>query len=258
MVYKEKILKDISTFWLTVFGAGLLSVLWLADRQAVVKLESARSDVRRLEAAVDGSEAALDELRDLREIKLKEVRNYKEALKNQARSKKSVYEGGAALQEEKRLLEKQLEIITTYIEIKEETGKISLMRGDHALKDYPFSYSPLKVFGPAAQEMPALTRIISKERFANPERGKVQEIDGKISWEPPQVGKDARSGGLGEYVIFTDSPLIIHGPPPKKELHNAYPHICAGLTAYAAKGLFDNTFIGTKILYEKKKKGKAP
>lgn len=250
---REIFRRKISAAWLLALAAGLLPVLWFADRQAAVKLETLRADVRRLEEGVAASGAALEELRALRELKFKDVSDYKKALRNRALSKKSVYEASAALQEEKRLLEKQLEIITTYLEIKEETGKICLMRGDHVIKDYPFSYSPLKIFGPAAQNMPSGARIVSKERFAHPERGKVQEVDGKIVWEPPQAGKDARSGGLGEYVIFTDSPLVIHGPPPNKELHDAFPHICAGVTAYSAKRLFENTYIGTKILYEKKK-----
>ena len=82
----------------------------------------------------------------------------------------------------------------------------------------------------------------------------MEEVDGKISWEPPQVGKDPRSGGLGEFVLFTDGPLIIHGPAPKKELHAAFPHVCPGVTAYTAQRLFENVFVGTKIVYTKKKK----
>ncbi|MFA6433919.1 MAG: L,D-transpeptidase [Elusimicrobiales bacterium] len=253
MALKDEKFREIYAAWSVAAGAAFLAVLWFADHRTTLKLNAARADAGRLEEEAAASGAALEELRVLRELKVKDVNDYKEALKNRARSKKTVYEAGAALQEEKRLLEKQLEIMTTYVDINEETGKILLMRGDHALKDYPFSYLPLRVFGPAGRNMPPVARIISKERYAHPERGKVQEKDGKITWEPPQVGSDPRSGGLGEYVLFTDSPLIVHGPPPNKKLHEAFPHVCAGVSVHAARSLFENTFIGTKILYEKKK-----
>jgi len=237
-------------------AAVLLPLLWYADRAMAEKLAEARAGLERLGPTVAASGVSLENLRVLRDLKLGDLENYKKSLKDRARSKKSVYEVGVALQEEKRLLEKQLEIMTTYLQIKEKTGRIYLMRGDLALIDLPFSYSPFKSFG-AAPVMPASARIVSKERFAHPQRGSVKETDGKISWEPPQVGKDPRSGGLGEYVLFTDGPLIIHGPPPKKALHDAYPHVCAGLTAYAARRLFDSSFIGTKIIYEAEKKKPA-
>ncbi|HNW43527.1 MAG TPA: hypothetical protein PKI19_03425 [Elusimicrobiales bacterium] len=246
--------KELPRGSLPALAGGLLALLWLAGSGLGAKLAQVRADAARLEAAVPGSAAALEELRVLRDLKLNDAANYKTALKELARSKRAVYDTGASLQEEKRLLEKQLEIMTTYLEIKEETGKISLMRGDHSLNDYPFSYAPLKIFGADAGAMPGTARIISKERYAQPQRGKVEEVNGKISWEPPQTGTDPRSGALGQFVLFTDGPLILHGPAPKKALHDAFPHACAGVTAYTAQKLFDNTFIGTKILYTRKKK----
>ncbi|HBA60524.1 MAG TPA: hypothetical protein DCZ92_06850 [Elusimicrobia bacterium] len=256
MELKEKLPGKLRGPLLAVLGAALLALLWYADREVTSRLAAARADLARLEASVAVSSASLEDLRAMRDLKLKDLADHKKALMDRARSKKAVYETGVALQEEKRLLEKQLEIMTTYLQIKEETGKISLMRGDHSLKDFPFSFTPPKAFGGAAN-MPASARVVSKERFAHPERGKVQADDGKLTWEPPQVGKDPRSGGLGEYVLFTDGPLIVHGPPPNKTLHEAYPHICAGVTAYTAKRLFESTFIGTKIIYEAKKKTPA-
>lgn len=248
------LMTEIPSVVLKALGAALLALLWLAGSRLAAKLETVRPDAARTEAAVADSGAALEELRVLRDLKLRDVDNYKKALKDLAKSKTAVYEAGASLQEEKRLLEKQLEIMTTYLELNEETGKIALMRGDHSLKDYPFQYSPLKSFGPGRQAMPAAARIISKERYAHPERGRVEEADGKLTWEPPQVGKDPRSGGLGEFVLFTDGPLIIHGPAPQKKLHEAFPHVCPGVTAYAARALYENVFVGTKIVLVKKKR----
>jgi lipoprotein-anchoring transpeptidase ErfK/SrfK len=132
---------------------------------------------------------------------------------------------------------------------------VRIMRGDNSQKDLPLA-GPLKVY-PSSGTVPGTMRAVSKERFANPTRARVEQKDGKLDWEPPQVGTDPRSGALGEYVVFTDGPLVLHGPPPKKKLHEAYPHACAGLTAAAAKRLYDSSFIGTRIIYRKAKKAAA-
>ncbi|OGR87547.1 MAG: hypothetical protein A2021_04650 [Elusimicrobia bacterium GWF2_52_66] len=249
MELKKTLQKKIPRVYVLALGAGIAAFLWFGDSKITARLRIVQSDVERMEDSLETSGAVLEELRFLKELRLEDAARYKKELKGLAKSSKAVYDAGVSLQEEKRLLEKQLEIMTTYLEINEETGKISIMRGDHSLKDCPFSYSPLRLFGNGTENMPPSARVVSKERFAQPQRGKVEEIDGKISWEPPQAGKDPRSGGLGEFVIFTDSPLVIHGPPLKQELHEAYTHVCAGVTAYTAKKLFENTFIGTKILY---------
>lgn len=249
----ENIAKEIPEGLLLALAAGALVLLWLAGSQVSVKAGIVRADAASLAQAVTTSASALEELRAIKDLKLRDAENNKNTLKAMAKSKKIVYAAGMSLQEEKRLLEKQLEIMTSYLEIKEETGKISLMRGDHSLKDYPLRYSPVRFFGPGKQAMPSYSRIVSKERYAHPQRGKVEELNGNISWEPPQAGKDPRSGGLGAFVIFTDGPLVLHGPAPKKELHEAFPHACAGISAYAAQKLFENSFIGNKILYTAKK-----
>jgi len=247
---KEKLNKEIPGGYMLALGAVLAALFLFADREIAARIKIIQADIRLMESAVEASGASLEELRVLRDLKSRDAVKYKEALKGVAKSRKGAYDAGFSLQEEKRLLEKQLEIMTTYLAINEETGHISLMRGDHSLKDFPFSYSPLRLFGNGTKRMPFSARVVSKERFAQPERGKVEESNGRLTWSPPQVGKDPRSGGLGEFVIFTDSPLVVHGPPLKKEMHEAYPHICAGVTAYTAKKIFESAFIGAKILYQ--------
>ena len=246
---KETLWGRIPRVYALVSGAVITVLLWSAGHEMAGQLQSVKEDAERLERAAAVSGAALENLRALKESRSEDAQWYKKELKKLARSSKTVYDTGVSLQEEKRLLEKQLEIMTTYLEVSEKTAKISIMRGGRSLYDCPFSYSPLKLFGDGIKNMPRSARIISKERFAHPQRGKVEEINGKVSWEPPQAGKDPRSGGLGEFVIFTDGPLVIHGAPPKKELHERFPHACAGVSAYSAKKLFENTFIGTKIIY---------
>lgn len=249
-------LKNTVPPWVAAALALALALgLWLAGSYGASALRRARADLKGAEKAAESSAAALDQVRELNELRARDIGNYKKALLDMAGSKKIAYEAGLSLQEEKRLLEKQLEIMTTWLDIREDSGKISLMRGDNSLKDLAFD-TPLRAYGGAAA-MPAALRVTSKERFANPQRGKVEQQGGKISWEPPQAGADPRSGALGEYVMFTDGPLILHGPPPNKALHVAYPHVCAGLTTAAARRLYESSYIGTKITYTRKKTSPA-
>lgn len=240
-------LKRIKPAHLLAAAVAILAVVDFALTRRVLKT-SAGLPAR--EQAMENSNNAIEELRTMAELKSLDIKKYRDALQNMAKSKKAIYDAGLSLQEEKRLLEKQLEIMTTYLEVDENTGKIRLMRGDHALKDYPFAYVPLKALGKEAKGMPPSLRVVSKERFSQPERGKVEETGGSLTWNPPQVGKDVRSNALGEYVIFTDSRLILHAPPKKNEEHELFPHLCAGITYYSAKKLYERTFIGTKILYK--------
>lgn len=230
--------------------AAAVVMLAAADLIITRRVLKTSTGLPAMEQSMEASNNSIEELRTMAELQSRDMKKYRDALKGMAKSKKAVYDTGLSLQEEKRLLEKQLEIMTTYLEVDENTGKIYLMRGDHALKDYPFSYVPLKSIGPEAGPASPALRIVSKERFAQPERGRVEQADGEITWNPPQVGKDARSSALGEYVIFTDSRFILHAPPKKNAEHELFPHLCAGITLYTAKKLYANTFIGTKILYK--------
>ena len=115
------------------------------------------------------------------------------------------------------------------------------------MQGHLISYIPLRSFGGAPGTLPATVRIISKERFAHPERGKSEEVNGTLQWVPPQVGTSVRSNALGEFVIFTNSALILHGPPLDAETHEKFPHICLGLDQEAARRLYRGSFIGTKI-----------
>jgi hypothetical protein len=62
------------------------------------------------------------------------------------------------------------------------------------------------------------------------------------------VGTSVRSNALGEYVLFTNSKLVLHGPPRNAADHEAFPHLCLGLSLDAARNLYRHSFIGTKIL----------
>jgi len=151
------------------------------------------------------------------------------------------------LQEEKRLLEKQWEIMITYLMVDGVSQRIKLMRGTQVIESYDIIFGIPQVFGDELKPSPNVVRMTSKERFAHPERGKSEKIGDQLVWNPPQVGTSVRSNSLGEYVMFTNSDLILHGPPLKKEDHQAFPHTCLGLPLSTAKTLYQKTFIGTKI-----------
>jgi len=219
------------------------------NRLALEQTAALGDTVIMTEEAVERMDIELERMREFKNLRSRDLRRYKEMMMSTARSKKVVLETGISLQEEKRLLEKQLEIMSVYLNVDELSGKIYLMRGDHVIKDFPIMYKGLKNLGGISPKMPKVATITSKERFAQPERGKVEEINGVIKWTPPQMDSDKRSNAFGEYVIFTDSPLILHGPPLKPQMHDAYPHMCAGITLYSAKRLYDSTFVGTKIIF---------
>jgi len=123
------------------------------------------------------------------------------------------------------------------------------MRGEEAVEGYPLYFGIPQIFGGGdVKRLPNVVKITSKERFAHPERGKVDKENGALVWTPPQVGTSIRSNALGEYVMFTDSGLVLHGPPLKKEEHEKFPHVCLGLPLSTAKALYRKSYIGTKIL----------
>ncbi|MFH1618756.1 MAG: hypothetical protein ABIG11_02525 [bacterium] len=234
-------------------GTAALVFLWFCGTYVSRREALLKQELCRLEALSSSFRVGLEELNSTRELRYKNVRNYRKTVAAIAKSSSKVFAEGFSLQEEKRLLEKVLEIVDTSLEMDLDSGKIHLMRRKLAVKEYPMQNPGLKPSGKKAGSMPVSCRIISKERFAQPERGKVEETEGKIVWKPPQAGTSPRSAGLGEYVIFTDSPLIFHAPASNAALHDTYPHFCAGLTLYSARRLYKSSFIGNRIVFKQTK-----
>ncbi len=200
-----------------------------------------------LSHTLDQTAAAREHMTSLEMLKTADLERLKAGLSGSAQSQKSLFESGLSLQEERRLLEKQLEIMTTTLLINPALQRVFLMRAEQPLQSYLISYIPLRSFGGAPGALPSTVRIVSKERFAHPERGKSEEVNGTLQWVPPQVGTSVRSNALGEYVIFTNSALILHGPPVNAEDHERFPHICLGLDQEAARKLYRASFIGTRV-----------
>ena len=247
MTFIEKIHESAGPGWLLAAGGIILALLLAVNARVSRQLSDIKKDIRTAEEAGRRSSVYAEELRSARERKAKAAKDVKAALTDMTAAKKMIYEAGLSLQEEKRLLEKQLEIMTTYLEVDGEAAKIHLLRGDQTLKSFGFS-APLRALGGEKAAAPALYRITAKERFASLERGKAEKTAAGLNWDPPQTGQGRRDSPLGEYVVFTDGPLVLHAPVPNAALHNAYPHLCAGLTLYSAKRLYESVFIGNKLL----------
>jgi hypothetical protein len=228
-----------------LLGAHLVGS-WLRDRSA-----EGERDWRFLAEQRDRAVAATADLQTLRDFKSRDVSRLKASMAGLTRSKRDFFETGLALQEEKRLLEKQWAIMTTYLLIDIPEKKIRLMRGDQALESFSVSYASA-AFGGLDKALPYSVQIVSKERFAHPERGVSEQIGGKLQWVPPQVGTSLRSNALGEFVIFFNGNFVLHGPAKNVFDHAAFPHHCTGLSLGAAKKLYKETFIGSRLIFKKR------
>ncbi|HVA66264.1 MAG TPA: L,D-transpeptidase [Elusimicrobiota bacterium] len=230
----------------------LAALILLAALNALrVKLKSAALASRRQAAALaqnlDGAQDALADVESLRDLKKDELSRAKRVILSLTRSRQALYESGLELQEEDRILQKQWDMLSTYLQVDLGSGRISVMRSGQALESYPVRDSPPRAFGGEDKPLPRIVRIVSKERYAAPARGKSEEVNGHLEWQPPEVGTSARASALGEFVMFTDSPLILHGPPKSTAAHAAYPHDCLGLSWPVARRLYRGSFIGEKI-----------
>jgi hypothetical protein len=235
---------------LAVIGSGLaiLAGLYTIPSWLDKKIAEDHLFGRELRRILEQTSAAREHMGSLEALKTTDLEQLKAGISGNALTQKSLFESGLSLQEERRLLEKQLEIMTTSLLVNPALQRIFLMRAEQPLQSYLISYIPVRSFGGAPTTLPPNLRVISKERFAHPERGKSEEVNGTLQWVPPQVGTSVRSKALGEFVMFTNSALIIHGPPLSEEDHEKYPHICLGIDQDAARKLYRASFIGTHIV----------
>ena len=234
---------------LAIIGCGLVILLvlhgWRLSLRA--KAEAARRGNEVLAERAEESAQLLAEAASQRDERLKRLAVFRKGLPKLTEDRRQIYESGLQLQEEKRLLEKQLEIMTTYLLIDELERQVHVMRAEQALETYPFGFSGPRSYG-GAKAAAALDAVVSKERFAHPERPKSEQVAGQLQWEPPQVGTSARVNALGEYVVFARGALILHGPPAKEDEHTSYPHACLELSLPVAKRLYAAANIGTRIV----------
>jgi hypothetical protein len=237
---------------LAVAGCGIAVLLVLQGWRLSLKARAQRASSQNeaLAERLDESSQALGDAAALRDDRDRKLARFRRGLPRLAEDSRRVYESGLQLQEEKRLLEKQLEIMTTYLLVDEAAGQVHLMRGEQALETYPTGFGAPRVLGGAKSASPSDT-VVSKERFAHPERPKAEQTAGQLQWEPPQVGTSARVNALGEFVVFTRGGLILHGPPAKEAEHSLYPHACLELSLPIARRLYAASNIGTRIVLKR-------
>ena len=233
---------------LSLVAGAVLSVLWLMGRWVSINVDIAADERTALSVAREDLDLDLAERQALSDLVSRDFARAKVSAATLSRSRKALFEGGLALSEEKRLLEKQLEIMSLWIRLDAEADKIHLMRGDQIAESLALSGALARVVGSETRPLPRSATILTKERFASTERPKSEQVGGQLQWEPPQVGTSVRASALGEYVLFTREGLVLHGPPLKEAEHEAFPHLCLSLPRVVASRLYTQSFVGTKIL----------
>lgn len=242
--------RKVGALGLLLAGAAVLGALWLLG--GWVSGNAARAADERAAMAVAREDLDLDlaERQALNDLVRRDFKRAKTTAAALTQSRKALYEGGLALSAEKRLLEKQLEIMTLWLRIDGAGDKVHLMRGEQSAESLSLAGAKARAVGGDARPLPKSASILSKERFASTERPKSDQNGGLLQWEPPQVGTSVRANALGEFVLFTREGLVLHGPPLKTAEHEAFPHLCLSLPLPVARNLYTKSFIGTKILLE--------
>lgn len=240
--------RRVSSPGLAATGAVVLAVLWLLGRWVSAHAAAAADETAALSVVSDDLQLDLSERQALADLVRRDFARAKASAATLTKSRKALFEGGLALSEEKRLLEKQLDIMSLWIRLDEENDKVHLVHGDTIAETLLLKGATPRVVGGETRPLPKAATIVSKERFASPERPKSEQVGGQLQWEPPQVGTSVRASALGEFVLFTKEGLVVHGPPLKESEHEAYPHLCLSLPLAVARRLYTQSYIGTKIL----------
>ena len=231
-------------------GALILAGCWMLQSWMSARARLAAAEHQGAVAALADLELELSERQALRDIVSRDLTRAKKNAATLSRSRRVLFESGLALAEEKRLLEKQWEIMTTYLLVDLKNDRVQVMRGEQAFETWPLEGARPRASGGDTKPIPKIATIITKERYAHPERGKSEQVGGRLDWEPPQVGSSVRASALGENVMFTKEGLILHGPPLKQAEHEAYPHLCLTLPAATARRLYGRSFVGTRVLIQ--------
>lgn len=234
---------------LLVVGGLVLAGLWMLGRWVAAQALRAADQRAALSAAREELELDLAERQALRDLVFRDFARAKISAASLSRSRRVLFEDSLAVSEEKRLLEKQWEIMTFWLRLDEAADQIHLMRGDQISESRALGGARPRAAGGENRALPAVATVISKERFAGTERPRSEQVGGQLQWEPPQVGTSVRARALGEFVMFTAEGLVIHGPPLKAAEHEAFGHLCLSLPSATAGRLYAQSFVGTKILF---------
>lgn len=239
---------------LLLAGASVLVAGWMLQSWLGARAELAAGARAAAAASREELELQLAERAALRDLVAEDLARARESASSLTRSRRALFEGGMRVSEEARLLRKQWEIMSTWIRVDLEGGRVHVMNGEQSAQSLPLEGAAPRAVGGETRPLPARAIIASKERFAHPERPVADSAGGLLRWEPPQVGTSVRANALGEYVLFSREGLIVHGPPKKESEHEAFPHLCLTLPAGTARRLYAASFIGTRLELPKEKK----
>jgi hypothetical protein len=241
---------DARVSWPVLLAVGGLALFGMWELESWLHAQNAlaRPALESVAAAREDLELEIADRQSLEDLVAANLEHAKRDAANLSRSRRVLFEGGLALSEEERLLSKQWEIMTTYVLIDPAADRVQIMRGDQIDELLALGGQRERAVGGEKRALPLKATIVSKERYAHTERGKSDQVDGRLDWEPPQVGTSARARALGEDVLFTREGLVIHGPPLDAKEHEAYPHLCLTLPLATARKLYARTFIGTVVL----------
>ncbi|MCR4294959.1 MAG: hypothetical protein NUW21_05450 [Elusimicrobia bacterium] len=240
--------RRVGALGLAAAGAAVLAGLWLAGRWVSAHVERAAGERAALAVAREDLELDLAERQALNALVSRDFARAKASAATLSRARKALFERGLALSEEKRLLEGQLEIMTFWIQVDENTDRLHLMSGDQIVESRLLEGARARSVGAPSRPLPRAAALIRQERFAATERPKSAQVGGLLQWAPPQAGTSVRANALGEFVLFTKEGLVLHGPPLKAPEHEAFPHLCLSLPRAVAARLYTRSFVGTKIL----------
>ena len=246
--------RRVSVPGLIAVGALILGGSWMLESWLSARVMLAAGEREAAFVALEDLDNALSERAALRDLVSRDLSRAKVLASSLSRSRRVLFEDSLALSEEKRLLEKQWEIMTTFLLVEPAFERVQIMRGEQALETLSLAGARARAGGGDVRALPKIAAVISKERFAAPERGASEQIGGQLLWEPPQVGTSVRARALGEHVMFTKEGLVLHGPPLDKAEHEAFPHLCLSLSTPAARKLYSKSFIGTKVRLEPESK----
>jgi hypothetical protein len=242
-------IKDRRLDGLELVGLGLAALCVLLALHAAFSKwrENLTAELRRLAPHLERVSGALETADSLYTLRARDVRSTKKAMTGLARKQKTYYEERLALAEERRLLEKQLELLETRFVAAD--GKLKAVRAERVSQEFGLAGQATcwAEEGAPSVVVPASAQVTAKEFYAHPERGKVEMKDGTLIWTPPQVGTVSRQEGLGQYVLFTNTSLVVHLPPRDKVAHESYAHCCLPLDKKTAKSAYDAVFIGARL-----------
>lgn len=233
---------------LLAVGGLVLAGTWMLQSWVAANALRAESAHEAAAVALEDLDQEVSERQALRDLVTRDLSRARTDAASLSRSRRALFEGGLALSEEKRLLEKQWEIMTTYLLIDLKNDRVQVMRGEQAFETWPLGGARPRAAGGDMHPLTKIATIAAKERYAHPERGKSESVDGRLDWEPPQVGSSQRASALGENVMFTKEGLVLHGPPLKAAEHEAYPHLCLSLPAATARRIYARSFMGTRVM----------